>query len=73
MQKNNYNISYSCPLAKIIEAFVKEKQAIGYKYLKQVKTFKRFDKFCIMVKHNKMSLTKKLVLMWAENGMNSKN
>ena len=66
MQKTNRIFSYSGPLAAIIEAFVKEKQAMGYKYFKQALTLRRFDKFCILKGYKETSLTKELVLMWTE-------
>ncbi|HDG98283.1 MAG TPA: integrase [Desulfobacterales bacterium] len=66
MQITNRAFRYSSALADVIQGFVLEKQALGYKYEKTAFNLKRFDDFCISVGHNSVCLPKKLVLQWTE-------
>jgi integrase len=66
MRTTNRVLTYSSALAGVIQGFVLEKQALGYKYEKTASVLKRFDDFCISVGHNSVSLPKELVLQWTE-------
>jgi len=62
----NRFFTYSSALAEMIQGFVLEKQALGYKYGKTASALKRFDDFCILIGHQRVGLPKELVLQWTE-------
>ena len=66
MRITNRFFTYSSALAEMIQGFVLEKQALGYKYGKTASALKRFDGFCISIGHKSVGLPKELVLQWTE-------
>jgi integrase/recombinase XerD len=63
-------IHYSGPLASILQEFVDEKQAVGYKYQKQARDLLRFNRFCISQNYKNPGLTKEIVHQWTQKQPN---
>jgi len=57
--------TYTSVLADAIQGFIREKEALGYRYGKQATRLKRFDKFCIEVGHSEVALSRELATRWA--------
>ena len=57
--------TYTSILGDAIQGFIREKEALGYRYGKQAARLKRFDKFCIEVGHSEVALSRELATRWA--------
>lgn len=70
MSNNERNISYSSTLANILAGFVKEKQAVGYKYKKGASLLRQLDELCICQGLEEETLPKDIVLLWIKRRPN---
>lgn len=68
MNKSNYHSLF----ANDIQEFIKEKQAIGYKYNKSIQLLKRFDTFVLQNYPSQSVLTKEIVLDWTHKSLYEK-
>lgn len=57
---------YTSILADAIHGFIREREALGYRYKKQGACLRRFDRFCVEVGHNEACLPRGLAMRWAE-------
>jgi len=57
--------TYTSILADVIQGFIREREALGYRYRKQAACLKRFDMFCIEVSHSEVALSRELAMRWA--------
>ena len=57
--------TYTGILADAIQGFIREREALGYRYRKQAACLKRFDTFCIEVGHSEVALSRELAMRWA--------
>ena len=58
------NHLFLSPLAILIESFIAEKRAVGYKFKKGAALLKRFDSFAYSYGLTEVILTKQLVIEW---------
>ena len=58
------NHLFRSPLAILIESFIAEKRAVGYKFKKGAAMLKRFDSFAYSYGLTEVILTKQLVIEW---------
>ncbi len=56
--------TYTSILADAIQGFIREREALGYRYRKQAACLKRFDSLCVEVNHGEVALTRELAMMW---------
>ena len=58
------NHLFLSPLAMLIESFIAEKRAVGYKFKKGAAMLKRFDSFAYSYGLTEVILTKQLAIEW---------
>jgi len=63
-------VEFHSILRELIDGYVKEKRAIGYKYKKGFSLLKRFDTLAATENLPEMKLPKELVLLWTEKRPN---
>ena len=59
------NNTYTSILAEAIQGFIREREALGYRYRKQAACLKRFDTLCRKIGHNHVALSRELAMQWA--------
>lgn len=57
-------------LGELLDGYIKEKKAVGYKYKKGFSLLKRFDTLAFTEKLSEIKLPKELVLLWTEKNPN---
>lgn len=57
--------TYTSILADAIQGFIREREALGYRYRKQAACLKRFDTLCVEVSHSEVALSRELAMRWA--------
>ena len=60
------NYEYHSQLAPYISGLIRQKRADGYSYEFEAYMLEHFDRFCIENRHDNGSLTRDLVMAWAE-------
>jgi integrase len=59
-------MKYSSAFAAYISGMIEQKRALGYKYESQTSMLKRFDQFCLERYPNETTLSREIMLAWAQ-------
>jgi integrase len=61
---------YQSPLKPFIEGMIREKRALGYKYVSSARTLYRFDQFCLAYGEGDALITRSLAHAWIQKRPN---